>query len=79
MAADRVNFVYKNDAGRVLLALFEQVAHATRAHAHEHLHKVRTRNGEERDIGLAGHGARQQRLAGARRPNEQHALGNAAT
>ena len=35
----------------------------------------RLKNGH---LGLAGHGARQQRLAGARRADQQHALGNLA-
>ena len=77
MAADRVNFIDEDDAGRVLLALFEQVAHAAGADADKHLHEVRTGNGEERNVGFAGDGARQQSLARARRPDQQHALGNA--
>src|SRR5205085_8097704 len=44
MAADRVNLVDEDDAGRVLLALLEQVAHARSANADEHLYKVGTRN-----------------------------------
>ena len=42
MASDRVNLVDEYDAGRVLLALFEQVAHAARADAYEHLDEVGT-------------------------------------
>ena len=79
MAAHRVDLVNEDDAGRVLLALLEEVAHAACAHAHEHLNEIRTGDGEEGNIGLAGYGARQQRLAGARRPHQQHALGDAAT
>ncbi len=73
MAADRVDFVDEDDAGRVLLGLLEHVAHAARADADEHFDEVGTRNREERHVGLAGDGARQQRLAGARRADEQHA------
>ena len=40
--------------------------------------KSRPAQAEERHLGLAGHGLGQQRLAGARRADEQHALGNAA-
>ena len=57
MAANGVDFVDEDDARRVLLALFEEVADAACAHAHKHLHKIRTGNGEERDVGLAGHGS----------------------
>ena len=66
MAADRVDLVDEDDAGRVLLALLEQVADARRADADEHLDEVRAADREERHVGFAGDGAREQRLAGAR-------------
>ena len=78
MAADRVDFVDEDDAGRVLLGLLEHVAHAAGADADEHLDEVRTGDGEERHVGLAGDGAREQRLAGAGRADEQHAARNLA-
>ena len=78
MPADRVDFVDEDDAGGVLLALLEHVAHAAGADAHEHLDEVGTRDGEERHVRLAGDGARQQRLAGAGRADQQHALGDLA-
>ena len=62
MAADRVDFVDEDDAGRVLLRLLEHVAHARGADADEHLDEVGAGNGEERHIGLAGDGARDQVL-----------------
>ena len=40
MAADRVDFVDEDDAGRVLLGLLEHVAHARSADADEHLDEV---------------------------------------
>ncbi len=76
MAADRVDFVDKDYAGRVLLRLLEHVADAGRADADKHLDEVGTRNGEERNVRLAGDGAREQRLAGARRADQQHAARN---
>jgi len=78
MPADGVDFVDEDDARCVLLALFEHVAHAGSAHAHEHLHEVRARDGEERHIGLAGDGAGQQGLTGAGGTDQQDALGNLA-
>src|SRR6185437_2117085 len=66
----------EDDAGSVLLALLKQVAHAARTDADKHLYEVRTRDREERNIGLAGDCARQQGLAGARRPDHQNALRN---
>ena len=77
MAADGVDLVHEDDAGRVLLGLLEQVADAARADADEHLDEVGARDGEEGHAGLARDGARQQRLAGAGRPVQQHALGDA--
>ena len=78
VAADGVDFVNEHDARCVLLALFEQVAHAGGAHADEHLHEVGAADGEERHVRLAGDGARQQRLAGARGAHQQDALRNPA-
>src|SRR5918998_351580 len=77
MAADGVDLVHEDDAGAVLLGLLEQVAHARGADADEHLDEVRAGDREERHARLAGDGAREQRLAGARRPVEQHALRDA--
>src|SRR5215469_2827035 len=78
MAADRVDFVDEDDAGSVLLALFEEVADTAGAHADEHLDKVRARDREERHVGLTGHGPGEQGLAGSWRSDEQHALRNAS-
>ena len=63
--------------GAVLLGLLEQVTHARGAHAHEHLDEVGAGDREERHARLARDGAREQRLARARRPVEQHSLGDA--
>ena len=78
MAADGVDFVDEDDAGRVLLGLLEHVAHAAGADADEHFDEVGTRDGEERHVRFAGDGAREQRLAGARRADQQRALRNLA-
>ena len=78
VAADRVDLVDEDDAGRVLLALHEEVAHARRADAHEHLDEVGARDREERHARFAGDGAREERLAGAGRTDQQHALRDAA-
>ena len=58
--------------------LREQVAHARRAHADEQLDELRAADREERHVGLAGHGLGEQRLARARRADQQHALGQLA-
>jgi hypothetical protein len=54
------------------------MAHAAGADTDEHLDEVRTGDREERHLGLAGDGAREQGLAGARRPHHQHAARNLA-
>ena len=76
LAADRVDLVDEDDAGSVLLGLLEQVTHPGGADADEHLDEVRAGDGEERHACLARDGAGQQRLAGARRAVQQHALGD---
>ena len=76
--AERVELVDEHDARRLRFGLREQIAHARRADADEHLDELRSAQAEERDLGFAGDGAREQRLAGARRPDEQHALRNLA-
>ena len=77
VAADGVDLVHEDDAGRVLLGLLEEVAHAGGADADEHLDEVRAGDREERHARLAGDRAGEQRLAGARRAVEQHALRDA--
>ena len=66
MAADGVDLVHEDDAGRRLLRLLEEVADARGADADEHLDEVGAGDREERDAGLARDRAREQRLAGAR-------------
>src|SRR5256885_10247695 len=78
MPSDCVDFIDEDDARRVLLALFEQVAYAARAHAYEHFDKVRTRNRKERHVRFARDRSRQQRLAGAGRADQEHALRDAS-
>ena len=75
--ADGVDLVDEDDARRVLLALLEEVAHAAGADADEHLDEVRAGDAEERHARLARDGAGEQRLAGAGRPDHEHALGDA--
>src|ERR1700722_20245085 len=79
VTTDCVDFVDEDDAGSILLSLLEKVAYAAGADADEHLDKVRTRDGEERYVGLAGYGARQEGFTGTRRSDQQHSLGNTTT
>jgi hypothetical protein len=66
-------------APRALPTALKQIAYARRADADEHLHEVRARQREERHVRLAGDGAREQRLTGARRSDQQDAFGNSCS
>ena len=77
MTTDRVNFVDENNARRGFLALLKHVADTAGADADKHLDEIGTADREEWDISLAGDGAGEQCLAGAGRPDQKHAFGNA--
>ena len=74
-AAHSIDFVNKDDARSHLGRLLEQVTNPAGAHAHEHLHKIRTGNGEEGHVGFARHSLGKQGLAGTGRAYQQRALG----
>ena len=75
MATDGVDLVDEDDAGRRLLGLVEHVANSACADADEHFDEVRTGNCKERNASFTRNGAGEQGLAGARRTDEQRALG----
>ena len=77
LAADGVDLVDEDDRGRLLARGLEQVAHAGGADTDEHLHEVGAGDRHERHAGLTGDGACDERLAGAGRADEQHALRDA--
>ena len=77
LAAHGVDLVDEHDGRVLLLRLLEQVAHAPRADADVELHEVRAGDREELHVRLARDGLCQQGLAGARRADQQHALGDA--
>ena len=56
----------------MLLGLLEHVANARGADADEHFDEIGARNREKGHFGLAGDGAGQQGLAGARRADHEH-------
>ena len=74
--AQGVQLVDEHDAGGLGLGLLEHVADPGGADADEHLDEIGAREAEERHARLAGDRLGQQRLAGARRPDQQHALGD---
>ena len=77
LAADRVDLIDEHDGRGDLLGLVEQIAHTRCADADIELDKVRARNGQKLHACLARDRAGHERLAGARRADEQHALGDA--
>src|ERR1051326_2192356 len=79
VAPDRVDFIYKYDAGGVFLALLEKIAYAGRADAHKHFDKVGSADRKERHIGFAGDRPSQQCFTCAWRADQQNAFGNPAT
>jgi hypothetical protein len=76
-APERVQLVDEDDGRRLLAGLLEQVAHPGGSDADEHLDELGPADREERDAGLARHGAGQQRLARARGADEQDAFRHA--
>src|SRR5262245_47987251 len=79
VTADSVNFIDEDDAGRIFLALFEQVANAAGANADEHFYEVGPRNREKWHVCFASNCPGKEGLTGSRRSNQQHSLGNAST
>ena len=77
LAADGVDLVDEDDRPAHLAGGLEEVADPAGADADEHLHEVGAGDRQERHAGLAGDGPGDQRLAGAGRADEQHALGDA--
>src|SRR5438874_2019464 len=71
VAADRVDFIDKNDAGRAFLALLEHVPDPAGSDTDEHLHEIGAANREERDVGFAGNSPREQGFTRARRSDQQ--------
>mmetsp|Transcript_3731 Transcript_3731/g.6369 ORF Transcript_3731/g.6369 Transcript_3731/m.6369 type:complete len:396 (+) Transcript_3731:1324-2511(+) len=77
--ANGVDLVDEDDARRVLLRLLEEVAHAGRAHADEHLHELGPGDREEGNSGLSGDGFGEEGLTGSRGAYEEYSLGDLGT
>mmetsp|Transcript_28707 Transcript_28707/g.70707 ORF Transcript_28707/g.70707 Transcript_28707/m.70707 type:complete len:322 (-) Transcript_28707:550-1515(-) len=77
LAAHRVDLVDEDDARRERARLRKEVTHAARADADKHLDEVGARDAEEGHRRFARRRLGQQRLARARRADEQRALGHA--
>ncbi len=77
-AAHGVQLVDEDDAGLVAAGFLEQAAHAGGADTGIHLDEVRAAREEKRNARLAGNRPGEESLTGSGRPDQQHALGNAA-
>ena len=77
LATDGVDLVDEDDRRCLLARRLEQIAHAGRADADEHLHEVGAGHGDERHAGFARDRAGDERLACSRRPDEEHPLRDA--
>src|SRR5262249_29155211 len=75
---NRVDFVDKDDAGRLLFALNEKVTDSGGSDADKHFYEIGTADTEERNPHCARDVASQQALARSRRPHEQTTFGNSA-
>ena len=73
-AAHRIDLINENNTGSYLSCLLEQIPHPACAHTHEHLHKVRAGNREERYIRFTGNCLGKQRLTRTGRAYQQRAL-----
>src|SRR6185436_21194845 len=77
LGTDGVELVDEDDRGLVLARLAEEAADARGAEAGEHLDERGRRLRVEGRAGLVGDRLGEERLAGARRPVEQHTGGDA--
>ena len=75
-APNRVDFIDKNDARRVLHGLLKEITYAAGPDPDEEFHKVGATGTIERDACLAGDGTSEQGFAGAWRADQQHTFGN---
>ena len=76
LAAYGIDLIDEHNGRSQLLGLLKQVSDPAGAHTHIHLHKVGAGDGQELHVGLSGNRPGQQGLAGARRANQQNAMGN---
>ena len=79
LTAYGIDLIDKDDGGRGFFRILKQITDTGCAHAHVHLHEVRTGNGEEGYAGFAGNGLGQKGLTGSGRANQQHTVGNLGT
>jgi len=65
-----INFIYKNQAGRMFFSLIKEISDSGGTNSNKHLDKIRTTDRKERHISFTGHGSGQQSLACSRSSNQ---------
>ena len=76
LASDRINFINKNNTGRIFLRLREKVAYAGRTDADKHFHEIGAADTEERHARFTGYGSGKQCFPRARRSEEKDPFGD---
>src|SRR3989344_3821794 len=76
LAADCIDFVDEDDAGGITLCAVKKIADAAGADADEHLHKLRSRDAEERHFRLSRDPPRKKSFSGARCADEENTTRN---
>ena len=72
VTAHSVDLIDEDYTRCIALGLIEEIPHTRSPHSHEHLNELAAANGEEGNRRLPRHSPSEQRLARARRPDEQY-------
>ena len=70
-----IHLVDKDNTGGIFLGLLKEVTNTGSSHTHEHLHKVRTGQGEKGNVGFSCHRFSQQGLSGSWRSHQKRSFG----
>mmetsp|Transcript_51386 Transcript_51386/g.111849 ORF Transcript_51386/g.111849 Transcript_51386/m.111849 type:complete len:219 (-) Transcript_51386:585-1241(-) len=76
LTAHSINLIDEDDAGSILLGLFEEITNTGCADPREDLHELRRGDAEEGHTGLAGHSLGQQGLSGSWWAHKQRSFGD---
>ena len=74
LASDSIDLIDEDQAGRLLFPLFEQVSHPGCTDTDEHLHKIRSADGKEGNIGFPRDCSGKECFTRSRRSNQDHAF-----
>ncbi len=74
--AQCVQFIDKDDTGRLCGRLRKKITDTSRTDADEHFYKLRPADAEKSNFGLPGHGFCQKRFAGPGQAHQEYPFGN---